>query len=470
MNQYDLIVIGSGPGGYETAAEAAGKFGMKTALIENRDLGGTCLNRGCIPTKTFLHTTDIYDDVRHHGDVMGLTDHEKIAVNMARLQQRKNDVVETLRSGVATLMKMKKVDVYEGTGRIVDTGLVRVELNAGGSEELKADKIIIATGSVPTIPTDINGTDLEGVITSDEVLDLDVVPSSMVILGGGVIGYEIASVFNSLGTKISVLKASTQVFNNMDKEIGRSLQMILSKRGIETTSGVKVTEITGSGGPGTEGLSVHYIEKDEEKEIKCDLVLLAKGRRAYTEKLFADDASDAVKAIEFNRGKIVVDDKYETAASGIFAIGDVIGGEMLAHKATAEGRNCVAMMNGVDAPIDMSAVPACIYTSPEIAVVGVNPDDAKAEGREVLVKKVSMNANGKSLLSNQERGFVKIIADPATRKVIGGELMCARATDMITNFSEAIVNGLTIEEMGRAMYPHPTFVEGIGELLREIHQ
>ena len=469
MSHYDLIVIGSGPGGYETAAEAAGKFGMKTALVENRELGGTCLNRGCIPTKTFLHTTDIFDEAKAHGDIMGITDHEKIGVNMATLQQRKNDVVSQLRDGVGMLMKKNKVDVYEGTGEIINQGHVRVQLNAGGTEELEADKIIIATGSVPTIPSNLIGTDCEGVITSDEVLDLDVIPGSMVILGGGVIGYEIASVFNSLGTKITVLKASTQVFNNMDKELGRSLQMILKKRGIETISGVNVTEITGSGGPGTEGLTVKYTEKEEEKEVKCDLVLLAKGRRAYTEGLFVEETADDVRNMELNRGKIVVNEKYETSVPGIYAIGDVIGGEMLAHKATAEGRNCVAIMNGAEPPVDMDAVPACIYTSPEIAVVGLNPDVAKAEGRPVLVKKYSMGANGKSLLSNHERGFVKIIADPESRMVLGGEMMCARATDMISTFAEAIVNGLTIEEMGRAMFPHPTFVEGIGELLRELH-
>ena len=467
MSQYDLIVIGSGPGGYETAAEASGKYGMKTALIENRDLGGTCLNRGCIPTKTFLHTTDVFEEARSHGDIMGLLNYENIDVDMAVLQKRKNDVVEQLRGGVATLMKMKKVDVYEGTGSVIDAGKVRVALNAGGTEDLEADKIIIATGSVPTIPGNLPGTDLPGVITSDEVLDLDVKVDSMVVLGGGVIGYEIASVFNALGTKITVLKASTQVFNNMDKELGKSLQMILKKRGIETFGGVNVTEITGAGGPGTGGLTVHYIEKEVEKEVKCDLVLLAKGRRAYTEGLFADDTVDAVKNMEMNRGKIVVNDKYETSVPGIYAIGDVIGGEMLAHKATAEGRNCVAMMNNATPPVDMRAIPACIYTSPEIASVGINPDKAKADGLNVIVKKYVMNSNGKSLLSNQERGFIKIIADAETRKVIGGEMMCARATDMVTHFSEAIVNELTIEEMAKTMFPHPTFVEGIGELLRE---
>lgn len=462
MEKYDLIIIGGGPGGYEAALEASKVYGMKVALVENRELGGTCLNRGCIPTKTLLHSADILYELKNHGDVIGLKGLEAAGYDMAALNSRKNDVVEQLVSGIGSLMKAGKIAVYKGTGTILKRGLVQVSLNEGGTEELEAGNIMIATGSVPSMPP-IPGADSPKVITSDELLDLDHPIDELVIIGGGVIGCEFASIFNALGTKVTIIEALPSIIANLDKEIGRSLSMILKKnRGIDIHTGAMVTSLREDG----EKIFCCYTEKGAECEISGDLVLMSVGRRANTEGLVTDDSSDEIKGLEMDRGKIIVNERFETSVPGIYAIGDVIGGIQLAHVATAEGRCAVAFMNGADAPVDLKYVPSCIYTSPEIASVGISADEAKEQGLEVVTKKYPMSANGKTVLSLQDRGFIKVIADKETGRVLGAQMMCARATDMISQFSQAIVNGLTLDDMARVIYPHPTFSEGIGESVR----
>ena len=462
MEKYDLIIIGGGPGGYEAALEASKVYGMKVALVENRELGGTCLNRGCIPTKTLLHSADILYELKNHGDVIGLKGLEDAGYDMAALNSRKNDVVEQLVSGIGSLMKAGKIAVYKGTGTILKRGLVQVSLNEGGTEELEAGNIMIATGSVPSMPP-IPGADSPKVITSDELLDLDHPIDELVIIGGGVIGCEFASIFNALGTKVTIIEALPSIIANLDKEIGRSLSMILKKnRGIDIHTGATVTSLREDG----EKIFCCYTEKGAECEISGDLVLMSVGRRANTEGLVSDDSSDEIKGLEMDRGKIIVNERFETSVPGIYAIGDVIGGIQLAHVATAEGRCAVAFMNDAEAPVDLKYVPSCIYTSPEIASVGISADEAKEQGLEVVTKKYPMSANGKTVLSLQDRGFIKVIADKETGRVLGAQMMCARATDMISQFSQAIVNGLALDDMARVIYPHPTFSEGIGESVR----
>lgn len=466
---YDIIIIGAGPGGYEMAAEASLSYKMKTALIEKRDLGGTCLNRGCIPTKTFLHTAELYEEIKGKGDVFGFTGYGNLAVDMLLLQKRKEKVTETLRGGVSKILKAAKVDVFEGTGSIVDTGRVNVTTDTE-TIGLTGRYIVIATGSKPDRQEELPGHDLPGVVTSDEMLDLDKVPESLIILGGGVIGMELASVFNALGSKVTVLKASSQIFNNLDKELGQSLKMLMKKRGIDIVSGVNVKAIEKT----SDGLNCIYEKADDEsaeqETLSAEMVLLAKGRKAETEGLIDASASDQVKNIELDkRGRFVVDEHFKTNVEGIYAIGDCINGNklsghaQLAHVAAAEGKNLLAYLNKEETAKELSVIPSCIYTSPEIASVGFNPDDRNNKGIEVIVKKFPMGANGKSVLTAQERGFIKVVADAATRKVIGASMMCARATDMISVFSQAIVNGLTVDDLGKVIYPHPTFCEGIGE-------
>ena len=455
-DRYDLIVIGAGPGGYEAAIEAA-KSGMKTALIERRELGGTCLNRGCIPTKTLLHTAELYREVRG-ASTIGL-EAENLRCDMAQLQARKNAVVEQLRGGIASLMKANKVTVIQGSASIVDSGRVRIEPEG---TELETEHILIATGSTPAVPP-IPGADLPGVVTSDELLDCDALPQSLVIIGGGVIGMEFASVFSALGCRVTVIEALERILANMDKEISQNLKMIMKKRGVDIHASAMVQEIAADP---EGGLICRYAEKDKPAQAQGGLVLIATGRRACTEGLFAADASEAVTSMAMERGRIQVNGRFETSVPGIYAIGDVTGGIQLAHAATAQWRNAVAAMAGKEPSIDLSVIPGCVYTDPEIGCAGITADEAKAAGLEIISRKYVMGANGKSVLSGQERGFIKIVAASDTHRILGAQMMCARATDMISQFSAAIVNGLTLEDLARVVFPHPTFSEAIGEAAR----
>lgn len=454
--RYDLIVIGAGPGGYEAAVEAA-KSGLKTALVERRELGGTCLNRGCIPTKTLLHTAGLYREVC--GAVpMGLVA-DNIHCNMGQLLARKNQVVEQLRGGIASLMKANRVTVIQGSAAIMDAGLVRIDPVGA---ELSAAHILIATGSVPAVPP-IPGANLPGVITSDELLDCDALPEHLIIIGGGVIGMEFASVYSALGCRVTVIEALDRILANMDKEISQNLKMIMKKRGVDIHTAASVREIAAGA---DDSLICRYTEKEKPAEVTGDRVLIATGRRACTEGLFADDASQAVKSMAMDRGRIRVNEHFETSVPGIYAIGDVTGGVQLAHAATAQGRNAVAVMAGKEPSIDLSVIPGCVYTDPEIGCAGITADEAKAAGIEIVSRKYVMGANGKSILTGQERGFIKVVAAADTHRILGAQMMCARATDMVSQFSAAIVNGLTLEDLAKVVFPHPTFCEAIGEAVR----
>ena len=462
MTNYDLVIIGGGPGGYEAAIEASKVYGMKVALVEARELGGTCLNRGCIPTKTLLHSADLLYELKTHGEHIGLTGHEGTDCDMAALHARKNEVVDQLVAGIGSLMKMNKVTVYHGLGSIVDANHVRVALSDGCTDDLEAKNIMIATGSVPAFPP-IPGAESDKVVTSDELLDLDHKVDELIIVGGGVIGCEFASVFSSLGTKVTIVEALPAIIANLDKELGRSLSMIFKKsKGIDIHTGAMVTAFKEDG----DRITCCYTEKGKECEVSGDLVLMSIGRRANTAGLIAEDASDEIKGLLMERGCLVVGPNYMTSVAGVYAIGDVIGGIQLAHVATAEGKCAVAFMNGAVPPVDVKTIPSCIYTSPEIASVGITADEAKEQGLDVVTKKYPMSANGKTVLSLQERGFIKIVADKETGRILGAQMMCARATDMISQFAQAVVSGLTLDDMAHVVFPHPTFSEGIGEAVR----
>lgn len=447
---YNLVIIGAGPGGYEAAIEAA-NMGMKVALVEKDKLGGTCLNRGCIPTKTLMHTADLVRDFAHASSIG--VNIEGWQVDAAKMQERKNEVLDTLRSGIAALMKKGKVDVIEGHGVIEGTGKVRV-----GDELLETENIMIATGSKTFVPP-IEGVDTPGVVTSDELLDkADGIYEHLVIVGGGVIGMEFASLYAALGTKVTVIEALDRVLAPLDKEISQNVKMIGKKRGMDIHAKSMVEKFeAGENG----NVVTYYREKEELKSVESDGVLVCIGRRPNTDGLFAEGIS-----VDMEKGKILVNDKYQTSMEGVYAIGDVIGGVMLAHMATAEGRAAVAVMNGKEFTTNMNVVPSCVYTNPEIATVGITADEAKTAGRDVVTKKYIMSANGKSVLSAQERGFIKVVADAESKKILGAQMMCARATDMIGELALAIVNELTLEEVANLIHPHPTFVEGIGEAAR----
>lgn len=369
---------------------------------------------------------------------------------MAGIQARKEEVLEQLRSGIAALMKKNKVTVKNGTGTILSPHEVKV--TGEETEVLHTEYILAATGSVPAVPP-IPGIDLPGVVTSDELLSKKELYPRLTIIGGGVIGMEFASIYSALGAQVTVIEFLDRILANMDKEISQNLKMILKKRGVEIHTGARVEEIR-QGENGT--LICCYTEKDSKKEVESEGILAAVGRRTNTEGLLGEGMELAM-----DRGRILVNEFGQTSVPNIYAAGDVAGGIQLAHAASANAINAVVHMAGAALPIRTDMIPGCVYTNPEIGTVGITQEDAKARGLDVICKKYPMSANGKTVLSGQERGFIKVIAESQSHKILGAQMMCARATDMISEFGTAIVNGLTLEQMGAVVRPHPTFSEGI---------
>lgn len=456
MSDYDLIVVGAGPGGYVAAIRAAQR-GMKVAVAEREKLGGTCLNRGCIPTKTLMHTATLMQELQN-ADRMGVLV-EKPAVDFARLYERKDEVVSQLRDGIEGLLKANGVALLAGNATIEEPGRVRVQ-----DRVYAADKILIATGGEP-VRLPIPGADLPGVMTSDELLEN---PGreykKLAIVGGGVIGLEFATIFGALGSEVVVLEAEERILPGMDREISQNLGMILKKRGVEIHVGAKLAEISKEGG----GLACSFDVKESRERFSCDGVLMSVGRRARTEGLFARGFD--VSALGLERGAIPVDEKYETAIRGIYAVGDVVrGGIQLAHVASAQGVNAVAAMRGEEPPFDMSAVPACVYTNPEIACVGIGADDAKRRGIAVKTGKFVMSANGKNVIEMADRGFVKVVLDRESDIMLGAQLMCPRATDLIGELATAVAEGTTGARLKRTIRAHPTFGEAVGEAIEDAY-
>lgn len=453
--QYDLVIIGAGPGGYEAAYEAA-DFGMKVALVEKDLVGGTCLNRGCVPTKTMMHSSDAYRIATQSANI-GVTA-AGVKADLNRIIDRKCEVSETLRDGIMFLLKKKKVDFVAGTAKVTDGHTVEISGNDEVSE-LTAANIMIATGSEPATPP-IPGADLPGVLDSTGLLELrGEIMKDFVIIGGGVIGIEFATIYSDLGTNVTVVEAMDRLLPNMDKELGRSLKMNFKNRGIDTHTNAMVEKIEERNGR----LVCFYKEKDKVQEVEADHILVCTGRRPVTKGVFSEELEEKLLGA---RGFLQVDDCYRTEIPSIYGIGDAIGGTMLAHTATAEGRNAVAIMNGKEPEINMNVVAGCIYTSPEIASVGLTQDEAKEAGIDVITKKFPTSANGKTIIEELDRGFIKLVASKEDHTLLGAQLMCGRATDIIGELAVAIANGLTIEEVANTIHPHPTFVEAVCEAAR----
>ena len=449
---YDLIVIGAGPGGYEAAFEAA-DLGMKTALVEKEEPGGTCLNRGCIPTKALLHAAELYRSMKE-AEAAGVCAKE-ILYDPRKMQQRKREVVLQLRKGIEDTAKRKKVELIRGTGTVCGEGRVSVR-TAAEERLLTADRILIATGSRPIRPP-IEGISLPGVVTSDELLEYEEPVGSLVIIGGGVIGVEFAALYQALGTQVTVIEAMPQLLPNLDRELAQSLKMLMKKRGIAVCTGARVEAIRQreSG-----GLVCEYTA-DKPDTAEADAVLVCVGRRPYTEGLFAEGFRP-----DMDRGCIRVNERYETSLPGVYAIGDVTGGIMLAHAAAAEGRNAARIMAGRAEAADMRWIPSCIYTEPEIACVGMTADEAKAAGIDADSRKVPMGANGRTVIAGGERGYIRVVSERETGRILGAQMMCARATDLISEFTQALSAGLTVGDLARVIRPHPTFSEAISDAVR----
>lgn len=458
MKEYQLIVIGAGPGGYEAAIRAA-QLGLTTALIERRDVGGTCLNRGCIPTKAMLHSAQLYREAANF-ELFGLHT-ENTSFDCAKVHQRKNDVVVKLRTGIEQLIKANKIDFFNNSASIL--GKNDVQLDQG--EVIRGENILIATGSVPARPP-IPGLDLPNVVTSDELLDdphftqADSLAKEILIIGGGVIGVEFASVFSSFGCHVTIVEAMERILPTMDREISQSLNMVLKKRGVSIHTGAMVEKLEQD----ENGLVCHFTEKGKAQAVPAQQVLVAIGRRPNTQGLFAEGFEVACE-----RGRIVTDENFRTSVDSIYAIGDVTSKIQLAHMASAQGICAVHTIAGQKPPIDLRYVPGCIYTDPEIASVGITEDEAKQQGIPVKKGKFLMTGNGRSLIDEQERGFIKVLAHQETDVILGAQLMCSRATDIVAELATAIVNGLTCAQLAGVIRPHPTFCEGVTEAVEDVH-
>ena len=453
--KYDLLIIGAGPGGYE-AAFYAQELGMKVAIVEKDSVGGTCLNRGCIPTKALMHSSDVYRDAKN-GAAVGV-EVEGLKANRKRIGERKDEVLDTLRNGITGLLIKKKIDLVRGQAMIIGEHTVMVD-----GMEITAEKILVATGSKPFMPP-IPGHDLPGVIDSTELIEMggEEIPE-FVIIGGGVIGIEFATIYADLGDHVTVIEGLDRLLPVIDKEIGRSIKMTLEKKGVDVHVASPVQKIEKDGDKLVVTLKN---KKGEELSVKADKVLMCVGRRPNTAGVFSDDLLREHPDLADEKGFIKVDDKYETPVKGVYAIGDCNGGIQLAHVASAEGRNAVAMMNGCKATINMGTVPSCIYTDPEIAVVGMTAEEAKEAGIEVVTKKYPMSANGKTIIAGLDRGFVKLVARADDHVLIGAHLLCGRASDLIGELSVAIGRGMMLEEVANIIHPHPSFAEAIMEAAR----
>lgn len=453
--QYDLAIIGSGPGGYVAAIRAA-QLGMKTVLIERyATLGGTCLNVGCIPSKALLDSSEHYhkanEEFKEHG-----IDIKEMRVNMNQMIDRKDQVVKQTCDGVAFLMKKNKVDVKYGHGRFKDAHHIVIETDEGKEETIEADKIIIATGSKPTMPDSFDY-DKKRVITSTEALNLREVPDSLLVVGGGAIGLEMGSVLSRLGTKVKVVEFMDRLVPGMDKDVSKELQRSLKKQGIQFFLKHKVTEVKAN----EKSATVTFEPRDGGEPVKdrYDYALISIGRRPYTSDLGLDNVNVSLD----EKGFVKVNEGLQTGEGNIYAIGDVIGGAMLAHKASDEGVLVVESLAGQKPHISYHLIPSVVYTWPEAAGVGYTEAQVKSQGKEYKVGKFPFKALGRARASMDLEGMVKIIADKSTDEVLGIHMVGARVADIIAEAVTAMEFRASAEDIGRMSHAHPTFTEAVKE-------
>ena len=452
---YDVVIIGGGPGGYVAAIRAA-QLGLRTACVEKRGaLGGTCLNVGCIPSKALLQSSHLYDmagELAHHGIKVG-----GVELDLDAMMSRKNEVVRTLTKGVEGLFKKNKVDYLIGAGTITGPDEVTVKPSDGSdTRTLKADNIIVATGSdIARLPgVEI---DEERIVSSTGALGLSTVPETMVVIGGGYIGLEMGSVWRRLGTRVTVVEFLDQILPGMDGEVGKQMMRILRKQGMEFKLGTKVTSAER-----TEGgvrLTIEPVAGGEAESLEADVVLVSVGRRPYTDALGLDD----VGVERDERGFIKVDQQFQTNVAGIFAIGDVIGGKMLAHKAEEEGVAVAELIAGQAGHVNYEAIPGIVYTWPEVASVGRTEEQLKEEKLDYRVGKFPFTANARARCNADTEGFVKILADAKTDRILGAHIVGPEAGDLIQELVVAMEFGGSAEDVARSSHGHP----GLSEALKE---
>jgi len=449
--KYDIAVVGGGPGGY-VAAIRAGQMGAKTILIEKEVLGGTCLNWGCIPTKAFVRSAELFADIKEAKSFGIKVDNAE--VDFPAVVKRKNQIVTRLVKGVEHLLKSYDVDIMEGEASFLSENHLIVE-NDGKRKAVEAENIIIATGSKPSqLP--IPGADLDGILDSRAALDLEKLPESMIVVGGGIIGMEFAFIFKNFGVDVTVVEYLDQLVTGVDEEIAKELNRSARRRKITVKTGAEVKEIKKS----ADGYDVIYESRGKEQTASGEKVLMAVGRRPFHEGLKADKVG---LEIDERRGAIKVNNKLETNVDGIYAIGDVTDEVLLAHVASHQGIIAVENIMGHDKEIDYSAVPGAIFTSPEIGTVGLTEKEAEEKGIDYKVGSFPFAASGKVMAMGEREGKVKIIAEKESEKIIGAALIGIESSDLIAELTLAVNLGLTAEDLAETIHAHPTTAEVIHE-------
>jgi dihydrolipoyl dehydrogenase len=452
---YDLIVIGSGPGGYVCAIRAA-QLGMKVAVVEkDNTFGGTCLNVGCIPSKALLHTSELYEEAGLEFARMGIGV-GKPALDLTAMMKFKDEGVDGNVKGVAYLLKKNKIDTFQGVGRIAAPGKVEVKATDGKSETLETKAIVIATGSDVARLRGVE-IDEKRIVSSTGALVLDQAPEKLLVVGAGVIGLELGSVWRRLGAEVTFVEFLDGILPGMDAEVRRQCQRIFEKQGLKFRLSVKVTGVDASG----KTLKAHVAPAagGASESIEADVVLVAVGRVPYTEGL----GLEGVGVQKDNKGRVVVDAHYASNVPGIYAIGDVIAGPMLAHKAEDEGVAVAEILAGQAGHVNYDAVPNVVYTFPEIAAVGKTEEELKAAGIAYNAGKFPFTANGRAKVNHQTDGFVKILADARTDRVLGVHIVGADAGNMIAEAALAMEFGAAAEDIARSCHPHPTLSEAVKE-------
>lgn len=457
---YDLLIVGAGPGGYVAARKAA-KLGMSVAVIDKRELGGTCINRGCIPTKALIHASTLYRDMQDC-EKFGLSA-EKVGFDLQKIYEYKDASARAMREDLEKEFRELGIDFIQAQAVLQADRRVRIIRPDGSRDILTGKNVLLAAGAKADM-IDIPGMELTGVMTSEELLTSNESQyKKLLILGGGVIGLELATVFNALGTEVTVVEAADRLLPAMDIEFSNALENILNHRGIRICKESLLERVSEE----PDGLCCQFVYRGVNEAVHVDGVLVSVGRSPNTEGLFDPDVH-----IKMEKGKIIVDEFFMTSIPGIYAIGDVIGGIQLAHVASAEATYVVERMNGLMPSVilsmvpsclfvSMSIVPNCLYTDPEIASVGLTEEEAVKRGVPIRCGRYTMSANGQSIISKEEEGFIKVIFAADSDVLLGAQIMCPRATDMIGELATAIANGLTSSQLMYAMRAHPTFNEAI---------
>lgn len=457
-DQYDVVVVGGGPGGY-VAAIKAGQLGLKTACVEMRGtLGGTCLNVGCIPSKALLQSSHHYHDVKTHFSDHGIKIDGEVTMDISKMQETKANTVKGLTGGIEHLLKKHKVDYFKGKGSLTGPNGVSVALNDGGNEVLDAKNIVIATGSevspLPPVPVDNS---VGKIIDSTGALDISEIPKTMAVVGGGVIGLEMGSVWSRLGTEVTVIEFMDRLCPAMDHELTKKFQSTLKKQGFKFQLKTKVTKSVVEGDGVT--LTTEAAKGGKEKEEKYDIVLVATGRRPYTDGLGLDTLGIQTDKL----GRIEVDEHFKTAVPSIYAIGDCIDGPMLAHKAEEEGIAAIETIAGFAGHVNYDAIPGVIYTYPEVAAVGKTEEELKEAGIAYSKGSFPFAANSRARANGDTEGFVKVLADKETDRILGVHIMGPNGGEMIAEGVLGMEYGASSEDIARTCHAHPTLSEAFKE-------